>query len=200
MTDELRHYRRWFYAAAIYNAVWGTAVVLFPGTLLQIAGMNTTGALPLVQVIGMMVGVYAYGYYLLARDPKRYCGLIWIALAGKTFGPAGIPLQRGDRSASLELRLDLPVQRRHLVAGLLAVRGPARPRARDLLARGEVARTLLLQVLPRFANAAVPCRRWVVGQRSRLERRGNRWLDGIVGRHEAAKYDYRARRCGSEPK
>jgi hypothetical protein len=37
----------------------------------------------------MMVGVYAYGYYLLAREPKRYCGLIWIALAGKTFGPLG---------------------------------------------------------------------------------------------------------------
>ena len=89
MTDELRHYRRWFYAAAIYNAVWGAAVVLFPGTLLRIGGMNTTGALPLVQVMGMMVGVYVYGYYLLARDPKRYCGLIWIALAGKTFGPAG---------------------------------------------------------------------------------------------------------------
>ena len=89
MTDEFRHYRRWFYAAAIYNAAWGSAVVLFPGTLLRIAGMNATGALPLVQVMGMMVGVYAYGYYLLAREPKRYCGLIWIALAGKTFGPLG---------------------------------------------------------------------------------------------------------------
>jgi len=89
VTDELRHYRRWFYAAAVYNAMWGAAVVLFPGTLLQIAGVNATGALPLVQVVGMMVGVYAYGYYLLARDPKRYCGLIWIALAGKTFGPVG---------------------------------------------------------------------------------------------------------------
>jgi hypothetical protein len=52
-------------------------------------GMNATGALPLVQVMGMMVGVYAYGYYLLAREPKRYCGLIWIALAGKTLGPLG---------------------------------------------------------------------------------------------------------------
>jgi hypothetical protein len=67
----------------------GGAVVLFPDTLLRIAGMNTSGALPLVQVIGMMVGVYAYGYYLLAREPKRYYGLIWIALAGKTFGPLG---------------------------------------------------------------------------------------------------------------
>ncbi len=89
MTDPFRTYRRWFYAAAVYNAVWGIAVVLFPGALLRISGVNSTGALPLVQVIGMMVGVYAYGYYLVAREPERYCGLIWIALAGKTLGPLG---------------------------------------------------------------------------------------------------------------
>ena len=89
MNDEFRVYRRWFYAAAIYNAVWGIAVVMFPGTLLQFAGMSAPDALPLVQVVGMMVGVYAYGYYLLAREPKRYSGLVWIGLAGKTFGPVG---------------------------------------------------------------------------------------------------------------
>ena len=88
MTDQFRHYRRWFYAAAIYNAVWGSAVVLFPGTVLRMAAMNSAAA-PLVQVIGMMVGVYAYGYYLLAHAPKRYARLIWIALAGKTLGPLG---------------------------------------------------------------------------------------------------------------
>ena len=95
MTDEFRYYRRWFYAAAIYNAVWGSTVILFPRLLLRIAGINVSGAsgasdaVPLVQVIGMMVGVYAYGYYLLAREPTRYSGLIWIALAGKTLGPVG---------------------------------------------------------------------------------------------------------------
>ena len=67
-----QQYRRWFYAAAIYNLVWGSAVILFPATLLRIADMNATGALPLAQFVGMMVGVYAYGYYLLARKPKRY--------------------------------------------------------------------------------------------------------------------------------
>jgi small multidrug resistance pump len=89
VTDPFRLYRRWFYAAAIYNAVWGIAVVVFPGTLARITGIDATDALPLVQVIGMMVGVYAYGYSLLARDPTRYCGFIWIGLAGKTFGPLG---------------------------------------------------------------------------------------------------------------
>jgi hypothetical protein len=89
MNDEFRGYRRWFYAAALYNGVWGIGVVAFPGPLLRMSGVEASGATPLVQVIGMMVGVYAYGYYLLARDPRRYAGLIWIGLAGKTFGPLG---------------------------------------------------------------------------------------------------------------
>ena len=89
MSDAFLIYRRWFYAAAIYNAVWGMAVVLFPQTLLRMAGQSEAGAVPLAQVIGMMVGVYAYGYYLLAREPQRYAGLIWIGLAGKTLGPLG---------------------------------------------------------------------------------------------------------------
>ena len=82
-------YRAWFYAAAIYNAVWGSAVAIFPRALLRVAGIDDAAAVPLVQVIGMMVGVYAYGYYLLARAPERYAGLIWIGLAGKTLGPLG---------------------------------------------------------------------------------------------------------------
>ena len=94
--------------------MWGSAVVLFPGTLLRIAGI-TTGAEPLAQVIGMMVGVYAYGYYLLAREPRRYSGLIWIALAGKTLGPLGSSTAR-QRVRCHQLWVDLPVQRRHLVA------------------------------------------------------------------------------------
>ena len=89
MTDQFRGYRRWFYAAAIYNAAWGAVVILLPDVLLRIAGINAREAGPLVQVIGMMVGVYAYGYYLLAREPERYSGLIWVALAGKTLGPLG---------------------------------------------------------------------------------------------------------------
>src|SRR6186713_462567 len=89
MTDDLRAYRAWFYAAAIYNAAWGAAVIAFPVPLAHLAGLDVTAVVPLVQVIGMMVGVYAIGYYLLAREPLRYSGLFWIALAGKTLGPIG---------------------------------------------------------------------------------------------------------------
>ena len=133
MTDEFRQYRRWFYAAAIYNAVWGGAVILFPATLVRMADMNATGAVPLVQVVGMMVGVYAYGYYLLARETEALLRLHLDRAGRQDLRSPGIRLQRVDRCAALELRLDLRVQRRHLVAGLLAIRAHARTRARGSL-------------------------------------------------------------------
>ena len=89
MADPFRAYRAWFYAAAAYNVLWGAAVVVYPGALLRLAGVADPRAVPLAGVIGMMVGVYGYGYYLLARDPQRYAAFIWIGLAGKTFGPIG---------------------------------------------------------------------------------------------------------------
>jgi hypothetical protein len=89
MTDRYRPYRPWFVAAAIYNLAWSAAVIVFPAPLARAVGVDAGSFVPFVQVIGMMVGVYAFGYYLLAHDPGRYCGLIWIALAGKTLGPAG---------------------------------------------------------------------------------------------------------------
>lgn len=89
MTDRLGLYRAWFYAAAVYNLAWGAAVIAFPVPLSRLVGLEVATVIPLVQVIGMMVGVYAIGYYLLAREPLRYAGLIWVALAGKTLGPVG---------------------------------------------------------------------------------------------------------------
>ena len=55
---------------------------------------------PLVQVIGMMVGVYAFGYSLLARDSRTYpasCG--WagaLALRVDAYAGAAQPEQKED--------------------------------------------------------------------------------------------------------
>lgn len=84
-----RFYRVWFYAAAVYNLVWGLAAALFPLQVATVGGLGHTSHLQLVQVIGMMVGVYGLGYYFLARDPARYSGFIWIGLLGKVLGPLG---------------------------------------------------------------------------------------------------------------
>ena len=93
--------------------------------------MNTTSsALPLVQVIGMMVGVYAYGYYLLAREPKRYCGFIWIALACKTFGPLGFVYSALTGALPWCFGWICVFNDVILVASLLAIRAQARTSAR----------------------------------------------------------------------
>ena len=89
MTTHLNGYRAWFYGAALYNIIWAIVVTTWPVQTAQLVGVDATSFVPFVQVVGMMVGVYAIGYYLLARAPERYCGFIWIALAGKTLGPLG---------------------------------------------------------------------------------------------------------------
>lgn len=84
-----RKFIPWFYAAAVYNAVWGIAVILFPNWFWQGLTQRQLDYPSLFQAIGMMVMVYAYGYWLLAKDPVRFAPFIWIGLAGKTFGPIG---------------------------------------------------------------------------------------------------------------
>ena len=84
-----RFYRTWFLSAAAYNVGWGTVAGLFPSAIASMGGLGDLSHPPLVQVIGMMVGVYGIGYYLLARDPVRYAGFIWIGLLGKVLGPLG---------------------------------------------------------------------------------------------------------------
>lgn len=89
MSDPYRGYRPWFYAAAVYNLIWGIVVVAAPGFAFDLLGMAQPNYPAIWQSVGMMVMVYALGYWLLARDPKRYAALIWIGLLGKTFGPVG---------------------------------------------------------------------------------------------------------------
>lgn len=55
----------------------------------MIAGMEPLNHPAIMQCVAMMVGVYAIGYYYLARDPVRYANLVWIGLIGKTLGPLG---------------------------------------------------------------------------------------------------------------
>lgn len=90
MVEVPRFYRVWFFAAAIYNALWAVVVIALPEACIDLVGVKGMLAVPFMQVIGMMVGVYAYGYWLLAKDPIRYCGLIWVGLFGKLLGIAGL--------------------------------------------------------------------------------------------------------------
>jgi hypothetical protein len=86
---NLLKYRPWFYAAALYNFVWGAINILFPRLFFDLIRVPPPNYLPLWQVVGMFVWVYALGYYWAARDPLRYRHYILLGLLGKIFGPLG---------------------------------------------------------------------------------------------------------------
>ena len=84
-----RTYRAWFTAAAIYNLLWGAVVSIFPDLPFRLLNLPPSNYPVLWQAIGMMVMVYAPGYYFIARDPERYAVFVWIGLLGKLLGPLG---------------------------------------------------------------------------------------------------------------
>jgi hypothetical protein len=66
--------RRWMYAAAAYNALWGVGVVVFAGPVAW-------------KCVGMLVACYAPGYWWAARRPLPE--IVAIGLLGKILGPIG---------------------------------------------------------------------------------------------------------------
>jgi hypothetical protein len=83
-------YRYSFYAAAVYNVLWGLVVIFLPTTTLKLAQIEA-GPIGVLfwQCIGMFVLVFAIGYWAAAREPERYATFLLIALLGKIFGPVG---------------------------------------------------------------------------------------------------------------
>jgi small multidrug resistance pump len=82
-------YRPWFYAAAAYNLAWGAMVILRPSLLFNVLNIQEPNYLPLWQVVGMFVLVYAPAYWWAARVPARHPELIVIGMLGKLLGPLG---------------------------------------------------------------------------------------------------------------
>ena len=87
--EKLDRFRWFFFAAAVYNAVWGLAVSVFPFFIFDLCRIARPGQPWLMQCIGMIVGVYAIGYWFVSRDPRRYGAFVWVGLAGKVLGPVG---------------------------------------------------------------------------------------------------------------
>ncbi len=87
--DSLTRFRIWFWLAAGYNVLFGLVATLFPDSLLLLLTDQPISARPLLQCIGMIVGLYGIGYALVAKDPNRYGAFAVIGLIGKILGPIG---------------------------------------------------------------------------------------------------------------
>lgn len=81
--------RNWLLTAAVYNALWGAWVVLFPFHLFDLTHMARPNYPELWQCVGMIVGCYAVGYFFASFNAYRYWPVIAVGLLGKILGPIG---------------------------------------------------------------------------------------------------------------
>ena len=88
-TNRLDVFRGWFYAAAIYNLLWGCLNVLFPNLIFKLYAIAPPNDSVLWQVVGMFVLVYVPAYWWAGRFPQAYPHFIVIGLLGKLLGPVG---------------------------------------------------------------------------------------------------------------
>lgn len=87
-----RHPNWHFYvlmAAGIYNLVWGAVAVLFPLETFRFFQMPPPAYPEFWQCIGMIVGVYGFGYMVAASDSARHWPIVMVGFLGKIFGPMG---------------------------------------------------------------------------------------------------------------
>jgi small multidrug resistance pump len=82
-------WRSWLYAAAIYNVLWGSWVILAPTTFFRLIGTAPPSLLAIWQVVGMFVLLWAPAFLWAGRYPERHGHLMLICLIGKILGPIG---------------------------------------------------------------------------------------------------------------
>lgn len=88
-TSQLRRYRPWLIAAAVYNLAWGSLTILAPTAIWDIAGVPSPSYLGVWQVTGMFVLLFGVAYWWAARSPFEHRHLVVIGLIGKVLGPIG---------------------------------------------------------------------------------------------------------------
>src|SRR5262245_9593742 len=83
-------HRRVFFAAGLYNILWGLYSLLDPQWLFRFAGMPLQNYPQIFACLGMVVGLYGVIYFEVARAPERGWLLAAVGLTGKLLGPIGL--------------------------------------------------------------------------------------------------------------
>ena len=78
-----------FFLAAIYNMLWGGIVIIFPNLFFDLFKLERINYPFLMSGLGMFVGIYGYGYWVVSRHLTKYPQLVIIGLSGKVLGPIG---------------------------------------------------------------------------------------------------------------
>ena len=79
-----------FALAGAYNLAWGAYSALDPQWLFRYAGMPLINYPEIFACLGMVVGVYGFLYWKVAREPERGFAIAAVGLLGKVLGPIGL--------------------------------------------------------------------------------------------------------------
>ena len=79
-----------FALAGAYNLGWGAYSALDPQWLFRFAGMPLSNYPEIFACLGMVVGVYGFLYWQVARFPDRGFAIAAVGLLGKVLGPIGL--------------------------------------------------------------------------------------------------------------
>lgn len=79
-----------FALAGAYNLAWGAYSALDPQWLFRYAGMPLSNTPEIFACLAMVVGIYGFLYWQVARDPERGAAIAAIGLLGKVLGPIGL--------------------------------------------------------------------------------------------------------------
>ncbi|MFZ4621952.1 MAG: alkyl hydroperoxide reductase [Bacteroidota bacterium] len=78
-----------FRTAAAYNIVVGIGVVLFPQLFFTLFGLPEINYSYVMSGLGMFVGIYGLGFYIVSLDPRKNHYFALLGLLGKSFGVIG---------------------------------------------------------------------------------------------------------------
>jgi hypothetical protein len=81
--------RRVFRVAAVYNVCWGIAMILFPNFLFDFFGLPPLNYPFVMSGLGLCIGLFGYGYWVVAGDLRAYPQMVMIGFLGKALGPIG---------------------------------------------------------------------------------------------------------------
>jgi hypothetical protein len=79
-----------FALAGAYNLAWGAYSALDPQWLFRYAGMPLMNHPEIFACLAMVIGIYGFLYWQVARDPEHGAPIAAIGLLGKVLGPIGL--------------------------------------------------------------------------------------------------------------
>ncbi|MGD1844940.1 MAG: SelL-related redox protein [Salibacteraceae bacterium] len=77
-------------AAGWYNILAGAALLLFPNALAHWAGLQEVLHPFVIQVVGLLIGCFGFGFLLAARAPLTHWPVVLAGLTSKILAPIGL--------------------------------------------------------------------------------------------------------------